>query len=98
MHLYCTATNTGKDFFTADELKKFSLRGFPGNIWVVENNSHGAAWISKVSGTTKTLEEAQAIYDAEITAGQTAWDALSDEEKELRSITRPVITALPNEG
>jgi hypothetical protein len=29
----------------------------------------------------KTLAEAQAIVDAEVTAAQTAWDALSDEDK-----------------
>jgi len=40
-----------------------------------------------VSGTVKTLAEAQAIVDAEVTAAQTAWDALSDEEK--ADSTRP---------
>jgi hypothetical protein len=35
----------------------------------------------KSKGTVKTLSEAQAIVDAEVTAAQTAWDALSDAEK-----------------
>ena len=78
MHLYCVATNTGKDFFTHEDTKKFYLRSFPGNIWVVGNNLYGQAWITRVSGTLKTLSEAQAIVDAEIQTGQTSWDALAD--------------------
>jgi hypothetical protein len=34
-----------------------------------------------VLGVPKTLSEAQAIVDAEVTAAQTAWDALSDQQK-----------------
>ena len=41
-------------------------------------------WINKVLGTVKTKDEAQAIVDVEVTAAQTSWDALSDEQKALR--------------
>ena len=47
----------------------------------------------KVAGAIKTKEEAQAIVTGEIEAAQTAWDALSDEEKERQS--RPVVYNLP---
>ena len=100
MHLYCVATNTGKDFFTREDTKNFSLRGYLGNIWVVENNVYGQAWITRVTGTLKTLAEAQVILDAEIETGQTSWDALSDGEKApaVPSNPRPIKYALPNEG
>ena len=51
-------------------------------------NGTANKWISKVLGQLKTKNEAQAIVDAEITARQTEWDALSDSEKELTD--RPV--------
>jgi len=41
----------------------------------------------------KTKEEAQAIVTGEIEAAQAAYDALSDEEKEMQS--RPVVYNLP---
>ena len=90
---YCTATNWGKNFFTHEERKQFYLAGHPGNVWVVGDNIHGDQWISKVSGVSKTKEEAQAIVTAEIEAAQAAYDALSDEEKELQN--RPVVYNLP---
>ena len=38
-YTYCTATNTGKGFFTHDDRTNFYLSGHPGNVWVVGNNS-----------------------------------------------------------
>ena len=90
---YCTATNWGKNFFTHEERKSFYLRGHPGEVWVVGDNHHGDEWISKVAGAIKTQAEAQAIVDGQIEAGQTAYDALSDEDKEMQS--RPVKYNLP---
>ena len=90
---YCTATNWGKNFFTAEERKHFYLRGHAGDVWVVGDNLYGDQWISKVAGAIKTKEEAQAIVTAEIEAAQAAYDALSDEEKEMQS--RPVVYNLP---
>ena len=89
---YCIATNWGKDFFTARERMNFKLSGHPGNVWVVEDNLYGAKWIKKVSGVSKTKEEAQAIVDAEVTAAQAAYDALTDEQKLNRE--RPVAITL----
>ena len=84
---YCVATNWGKDFFTARERMEFHLSGHPGNVWVVGDNIYGDAWIKKVSGDVKTKSEAQAIVDAEITAAQADYDALSADEQARQ--TRP---------
>ena len=40
-NIYCTATNTGKDFFTHRDRSNFYLSGHPGDIWVVGNNAPG---------------------------------------------------------
>tara|TARA_B100000029_G_scaffold6050_1_gene6531 strand:+ start:986 stop:1270 length:285 start_codon:yes stop_codon:yes gene_type:complete len=90
---YCTATNWGKGFFTHEERRQFYLSGHPGEVWVVDDNMFGDAWISKVSGAAKTKAEAQAIVDGEIESAQAAYDALSAEEKGSQS--RPVKYNLP---
>jgi len=79
---YCVAENWGKGFIEHSESSRIKFAGYPGNVWQVPAHDKGAnLWIHKVLGTVKTLAEAQAIVDAEVTAEQTAWDALSDEEK-----------------
>jgi len=79
---YCVAENWGKGFIEHSESSKIKFAGYPGNVWQVPANDKGAnLWIAKVAGSVKTRDEAQAIVDAEVTAAQTAWDALSDEEK-----------------
>ena len=91
---YCVKENWGKNFFTHEERKQMYLSGHPGNVWVVDDNIFADQWIGKVSGTTKTKVEAQAIVDGEIEDAQDAYDALSDEEKALRG-SRPVKYNLP---
>ena len=90
---YCTATNWGKNFFTHEDRKNFYLSGHAGEVWVVGDNLYGDQWIGKVNGAIKTKEEAQAIVDGKIEEAQTAYDALSDEERELQA--RPVKYNLP---
>ena len=90
---YTVKENWGKNFFTHEERKQFYLSGHPGEVWVVGDNLYGDQWISKVSGAIKTKEEAQAIVDGKIEEAQTAFDALSDNEKELQ--VRPVKYNLP---
>jgi len=85
---YCTATNTGKNFFTSQDRNNFYLSGHPGDVWVVGNNPAGIGWINRISGTGKLKAEAQAIVDGKIEEGQVAWDALSAEEK-LQRPERP---------
>ena len=91
--IYGVGENTGKGFFTAEDRRKFFLRGYPANVWMVGNNVDGAMWLADRGGVEKTKAEAQALIDAEIQAAQAEWDALSDEQKELRG--RPADIILP---
>ena len=95
--IYGVAKNTGKGFFTANDRRKFFLRGYPANVWMVGNNVDGAMWLAEKGGREKTKAEAQAVIDAEIQANQAAWDALPDEDKApaIPQNTRPVDVILP---
>ena len=96
---YCTATNTGKGFFTHQDRNNFFLSGHAGDVWVVGNNVAGVSWINRVEGTAKTKAEAQAIVDGKVEEAQAAWDALPAEEKAptagYESTIRPVKYTLP---
>ena len=79
---YCVAENWGKGFIDHVESIKITFKSFPGDVWQVPAyNKHANLWIAKVGGAAKTLAEAQAIVDAEVTAAQTAWDALPEDQK-----------------
>ena len=89
---YCVAENWGKGFIDHNESFRITFAGYPGNVWQVPAyNKHANLWIAKVAGSVKTKDEAQAIVDAEVTASQTAWDALSDEEKAISSRPADII-------
>ena len=94
LFIYGTATNTGKNFFTVEDRRNFFLRGYPADVWVVGNNEKGTLWLAEKNGVEKTKAEAQALVDANITAAQAAWDAMSDEEKS-RTPDRPTDITLP---
>jgi hypothetical protein len=91
---YCTATHTGKGFFTHQDRNNFFLNGNPGDVWVVGNNAAGLSWINRVSGTVKTAAEAQAIVDAKMDEAQVAYDAKDAVYKELDPY-RPTKYTLP---
>ena len=95
--IYGVAENTGKGFFTAEHRRKFFLRGYPANVWMVGNNVDGAMCLAEKGAREQTKAEAQALIDAEVTAAQEAWDALPDEEKAPANPTntRPVDVILP---
>jgi hypothetical protein len=78
---YCTATNTGKGFFTHSDRNAFYLSGHVGDVWVVGNNAAGISWINRVSGTAKVKADAQAIVDGKVEEAQVAWDALPEADK-----------------
>tara|TARA_R100001244_G_scaffold12273_1_gene14290 strand:+ start:104 stop:388 length:285 start_codon:yes stop_codon:yes gene_type:complete len=82
---YCTATHTGKGFFTHEDRNNFYLSGHQGNVWVVGHNSAGISWTNRVSGTGKTKAEAQAIVDGKVDEAIIAYDALSPEDQADRS-------------
>jgi len=91
---YCTATNTGKNFYTHEDRNDFYLSGHPGDVWVVGNNPAGIGWINRINGTGKLKAEAQAIVDGKVEEAQVAYDALSAEEK-LNRPGRPEKYTLP---
>ena len=93
--IFGVAENTGKGFFTAEDRRKFFLRGYPANVWMIGNNVDGAMWLAEKNGVEKTKSEAQALITAEVEAGQAAYDALSDEEKAQPGNTRPTDITLP---
>ena len=91
--IYGVAENTGKGFFTAEDRRKFFLRGYPANVWMVGNNVDGAMWLAEKNGVEKTKSEAQALVTAEVEAAQAAWDAQTDEQKAI--LPRPTDITLP---
>ena len=93
LFLYCTATNTGRGFFTAIDRRNFFLRGFSADVWGVGNNEKGALWIADKNGVTKTKAEAQALVDADVAASQAVHDALPAEEQSR--LGRPGPITLP---
>jgi len=96
---YCTATHSGLGFFTHQDRNDFYLSGHPGDVWVTGDNSKGAAWINRVSGTSKTKVEAQAVVDGVIETHQATWDALPEANKAptpgYEALTRPEKYTLP---
>ena len=93
--IYGVVTNTGKGFFTAEDRRKFFLRGYPADVWMIGNNVDGAMWLAEKNGVEKTKAEAQALIDAEVQAAQAVWDAQSDEEKAQPGNSRPADVILP---
>ena len=88
---YCTATHSGHGFFTHADREAAHLSGHLGNVWCVGNSN--SAWITRVSGTEKTLEQAQAILDSAISNAQTNWD---NDNAEMKAIHfRPTTYSLP---
>ena len=91
--IYGVAENTGKGFFTAEDRRKFFLRGYPANVWMVGNNVDGAMWLAEKGGREKTKAEAQALIDADVQAAQAVYDAESEEYKAMHD--RPGDIILP---
>jgi len=91
--IYGVAENTGKGFFTAEDRRKFFLRGYPANVWMIGNNVDGAMWLAEKNGVEKTKSEAQALITADVEAAQAAWDAQTDEQKAISP--RPTDITLP---
>ena len=90
---YCTATNTGKGFYTHEDRNDFYLSGHAGDVWVVGNNAAGVSWINRVSGTATVKADAQAIVDGKVDEAIVAYEAESAEEQAGRS--KPVKYTLP---
>jgi|TARA_E500000318_G_C3551318_1_gene209048 hypothetical protein len=72
---YCVATNWGSGFITDKDSREISPIEYVGNVWRTPiNNQYANRWVVSVLGERKTLAEAQAIVDSEISTAQTNWD------------------------
>jgi hypothetical protein len=93
---YCVAECWGSGFITTDDATKFSISGFPGNVWQVPANNRDAnIWINGVAGIRKTVEEAQAIVTEQVQIAQAAWDALPADDFRKKQNARPNDIVLP---
>jgi len=72
---YCVATNWGSGFITDKDSREISPIEYVGNVWRTPiNNQYANRWVVSVLCERKTLAEAQAIVDSEISTAQTNWD------------------------
>ena len=100
LFIYGTANNTGKGFFTAEDRRAFSLRGYSGHdgsayvdVWCIGNNERGAYWLAEKNGTEKTKAEAQSLVNAAVTLAQTHYDDQDDAYKAIHD--KPGAITLP---
>jgi len=79
---YLVAENWGKGFIEINDSIKFTISGFPGDVWrVPAHDKQANLWINKVLGVIKTKNEAQAIVDALVETAQNNYDEQSDAYK-----------------
>ena len=98
MSLYCVAINWGEGFITHGDREKGNISGFPGDVWVADDNMR--QWMAKVNATTKTKSEAQTIVTAKVDESKAAWDnnnveGESASEKIARVGPKPTDITLP---
>lgn len=58
---YYQAVNYGKGFITHEDNEYRHVSGYPGDIWVTENE----IWAQRIGATELTKEQAQTIVDSE---------------------------------
>ena len=91
---YSVKANWGKNangdsFIRHEDRKMFHIEGFPGDVWVTDDNVYADRWIARHGATVKTKSQAQAIVDSEIDDAQDAWDNNNvDGETSAEKITR----------
>ena len=74
--LYFQIENPGtKGWITHQDNEYSHISGYPGNIWVTENNQ---SWADRVGATSLTYQEAQSIVDNIIIQAQSEWTEESD--------------------
>lgn len=63
MKYYTGAENYGKGFITHEDNERSQIEGYPGDVWLSENND---VWAARVGAAEVTKEQAQAIVDTAI--------------------------------
>ena len=91
---YSVKANWGKNangdpFIRHEDRKMFHIEGFPGDVWVTDDNVYAERWIARVAGTEKTKSQAQTIVTGVVDDAKTAWDNNNvDGETSAEKITR----------
>ena len=65
---------SGDSFIRHEDRRMFHIEGFPGDVWVTDDNVYAERWISRVSGAEKTKSQAQTIVTGVVDDAQDAWD------------------------
>ena len=79
----------GDSFIRHEDRKMFHIEGFPGDVWVTDDNVYAERWISRVDGVEKTKSQAQTIVTGVVDDAQDAWDNNNvDGETSAEKITR----------
>jgi hypothetical protein len=79
----------GDSFIRHEDRKMFYIEGFPGDVWVTDDNVYAERWISRVDGVEKTKSQAQTIVTGVVDDAQDAWDNDNvDGETSAEKITR----------
>ena len=102
---YSVKENWGKivnndSFIRHEDRAMFHIEGFPGNVWLTDDNVYAQRWIGRVAGVEKTKAQAQAIVDGVIDDAQNTWDnnnvsGESLDEKITRLGSKPIDITLP---
>jgi FlaG/FlaF family flagellin (archaellin) len=96
---YSVKENWGKTSSDQDRMQ-FHIEGFPGNVWVTEDNVYADRWIARHSAVAKTKSQAQTIVTDIVDAAKDTWDNNNVEgetsaEKISRLGSKPTDITLP---
>ena len=101
---YSVKVNWGKtstdQFIKHEDRMQFHIEGFPGNVWITEDNIYGERWIARHSAVAKTKSQAQTIVTDIVDAAKDTWDnddvdGESSAEKITRLGAKPTDITLP---
>ena len=77
----------------------FTIEGFPGNVYVLQDNSAASTWVSANSMSTITKSAAQTLVNNAMATVRAEYDAASTEEKTITDagkwFVRPQDIVLP---